>query len=385
MADNDLLSGWKEIAGHLRASTKTAQRWEIRNNLPVLHPHKRRKGPVFASKRALDLWVKGTLTNIVLEADRLVATGIANKMIWAHRFPVPLRKFPDREIGWRIQRVDFRGAGDRGVLVTVGYDSFQRPDAIHYFSSTGHLEWTVAAEPPLLDRNGTPFEKAWAIRHTIVMPTAKGYVGWVAIANDAGWAGCILRIDSRGKSSLHFANAGYVEHLCHVSVRNQDFIVACGENNDFDQSFVALLGAYVPPAASPPGNRPRYRYKNAPTGTPLKYILFPLTELVAARRAPYGHAWTMRQFQDDIIVNVETAGEVGYFLYHFSTLLKPKYVFPSGGHEFMHQELASAGKVDHSWSACREMDRPLLLKVWEPAKGWRNTQTRWRDNPWRDK
>jgi hypothetical protein len=93
----------------------------------------------------------------------------------------------------------------------------------------------------------------------------------------------------------------------------------------------------------------------------------------------------MRQFQNDIIVNVETAGDVGYFLYHFSHSLHPKYVFPSGGHEFMHQELEAAGKIDHPWSACREMDRPLLLKVWEPTKGWRNKRIRWRDNPWKDK
>lgn len=384
MVEDDLLSGWKQIADYLKASEKSAHRWEINYGLPVRRLDKRRKATVFASKRALDAWTKGTLTDVVFEDDRLIALGVSGKILWAHRFPATLRRFSANEFGWRIQRLDFYGVGDRGVLATVGYDAFQFPDAIHYFSSTGNLEWTVEAEPPLLDRNGESFEKAWAISHIIITPAARGHLCWAAVANHAGWAGCILRVDGRGKSSIHFANAGYVEHLCYVRVRNCDLLIACGENNDFDQAFVSLVAVDDPPAVSPPGNRARYRYKNSPKGKPLKYILFPLTELVAARRAPYGHAHKMRQFPDDVIVEVETAGEA-HFLYHFSNLLEPKYVFPSGSHEFVHDELARARKIDHSWSTCCEMDRPLVLKVWESAKGWQNQLIRWRDNPWKDK
>jgi hypothetical protein len=93
----------------------------------------------------------------------------------------------------------------------------------------------------------------------------------------------------------------------------------------------------------------------------------------------------MRQYPDDIIVEVETGGDGGTFLYHFSPELEPKYVFPSGSHEFRHQDLEFAGKIDHPWENCPELEGPLTLNIWEPGTGWRDEVIRWRDNPWKDK
>ena len=215
---------------------------------------------------------------------------------------------------------------------------------MYYFSSGGNLEWTLEALPPLLDRNNISFEKAWTFKHVIV---TSGPTIWAALANEAGWAGCVLRVDTHGNAGVQLANAGHVEQLCSVSAAEGQHLIACGENNAFEQSFVALLGTNNPPASSPPGKYPRYRFANAPMGNSRKYVLFPNTELIAARQKPYGHASKMRQFPDDIIVEVETGADGGYFLYHFFQQLEPKYVFPSGSHEFRHRDLELAGKISH--------------------------------------
>jgi hypothetical protein len=78
---------------------------------------------------------------------------------------------------------------------------------------------------------------------------------WATLANEAGWAGCIQRTDARGNASLKFLNAGYVDWLCYVESARGSFLIACGENNAFDQAFVALLGIDDPPCGSPPGGR----------------------------------------------------------------------------------------------------------------------------------
>ena len=60
----DLLSGWKAIAAYLGYTVKTAHRMEKRDGLPIIRPYgnERRKESVFASKQAIDLWLKGLWT-----------------------------------------------------------------------------------------------------------------------------------------------------------------------------------------------------------------------------------------------------------------------------------------------------------------------------------
>jgi len=81
---------------------------------------------------------------------------------------------------------------------------------------------------------------------------------------------------------------------------------------------------------------------------------------------------------------LETGGDGGDFRYHFSNTLEPKYVFPSGSHEFTHLSLETRGAITHSWSDCPELQAPLILQTWEPDSGWYEQPIRWRDNPWKE-
>jgi phage terminase Nu1 subunit (DNA packaging protein) len=50
-----ILSGWKEIAGHLRRGVRTVQRWE-HYGLPVHRPAGRSRSAVFAISEEIDRW-----------------------------------------------------------------------------------------------------------------------------------------------------------------------------------------------------------------------------------------------------------------------------------------------------------------------------------------
>ena len=384
ITDGDLLSGWKAIGDFLHCTERTAQRWEGQDNLPILRPNKDGKGRVFASKLALNAWLKGGIEQAVMTGNRLVAFGRAGKILWEHEFSAPLRNYTREEMEWRLQLADFQGSGNRGVLATIQFSAPGTSDRVFYFSSEGKVEWAFEPKPQLSKRDGTDFENAWIVKHAVIVPAPEGKTVFLAMANVAGWGGCILRVDAEGRSAVQFANAGHVECLGCVASPDGDLFVACGENNDFDCAFVALLGADDPPASSVPGKRLVYRFANAPDAQARKYILFPKTELIAARKKPYGHATRVRQHQDRLVVEVETGGEGACFLYHFSEDLDPMYVFPSGSHEFVHQALESAGALTHSWKACPELDRSLLLEVWTPTLGWQTREIVWRDNPWRN-
>jgi hypothetical protein len=382
--NEDILSGWKEIAQHLKCSEKTAHRWASSGDLPIQTPVSRSKTSVFASKRALNAWLKGGIEHALVTDTQLLAFDRKKRILWSHDFPSPLRAFTSEELEWRLRIVDLRGNGERGVLLAARFQTLTMPDTLYYFSFEGDLEWHLEADSPLRDRFGKPFDRAWVFKHLVVTPSSNGSVIWTSMGNDAGWAGCVLRVDSRGSAAVRFANAGYVEWLCPVALPTGHFIIACGENNDFDQSMIALLGTEDPPASSIPGNRLVYRYENSTLGLPRKYILFPTTELISARAKPYGHATRIVQHLDGIIAEVETGGEGAHFRYHFSKDLEPRYVFPSGSHEFVHQLLEKSGALAHAWRDCPELEAPLILRTWESDSGWYDQPIPWRDNPWKE-
>jgi len=64
--ESDRLSGWKEIASHLRRSVRAAQRWEHELGLPV-HRMKTAQGQVvFANRQELDEWMRRLETSPVV-------------------------------------------------------------------------------------------------------------------------------------------------------------------------------------------------------------------------------------------------------------------------------------------------------------------------------
>ena len=52
-----ILTGWKEIASHLRSGMRTVQRWE-RAGLPVSRPFPGRRSNVIADSELLDTWMR---------------------------------------------------------------------------------------------------------------------------------------------------------------------------------------------------------------------------------------------------------------------------------------------------------------------------------------
>ena len=51
------LDSWKEIAGYLRRGTRTVQRWEQEESLPVHRLHHDKLGSVYAYREELDAWL----------------------------------------------------------------------------------------------------------------------------------------------------------------------------------------------------------------------------------------------------------------------------------------------------------------------------------------
>ena len=71
----EILSGWKEIANHLRKGVRTVQRYERELGLPVRRPVGKSRGSVMATKAELDGWVTASP---IREAFRLPEASVAH-------------------------------------------------------------------------------------------------------------------------------------------------------------------------------------------------------------------------------------------------------------------------------------------------------------------
>lgn len=58
-----ILSGWKEIASHLRQNVRTVQRWELLG-LPVHRPKAGPQSQVIAFEEELDVWAEAAPTGV---------------------------------------------------------------------------------------------------------------------------------------------------------------------------------------------------------------------------------------------------------------------------------------------------------------------------------
>jgi hypothetical protein len=56
---NEKLDGWKEIAGYLRRTTRTVQRWERTEGLPILRHQHAKGATVYAYQQEVDQWWRG--------------------------------------------------------------------------------------------------------------------------------------------------------------------------------------------------------------------------------------------------------------------------------------------------------------------------------------
>jgi hypothetical protein len=68
-----VLSGWKEIAAHLRCGVRTAQR-RVARGLPVRRVGNGPKAPVIADSELVDAWIRhgGRVRNYILETEATI-------------------------------------------------------------------------------------------------------------------------------------------------------------------------------------------------------------------------------------------------------------------------------------------------------------------------
>lgn len=315
----------------------------------------------------------------VLTGNLLTVLDGLGRAMWTYRFqpiPNPPRAPTER---WPIQVVDLEGGGDPGVLVTCNYseNAASPTSEFYYFSGDGKLKWKRPCTPDLLDYKGQPFEKSWSVSHVVTVPSSKGHSVWASFKHGWRFAGGILQLNAKGDSHAQFANGGHLDRLCHWNRDDRDWIAFCGTSNAYAAGCAGVLEAGDPPSSPPRGGLERYRCANSPNALPRAYVLFPTPELARAARIPYTTATHITSHESGLLVEVSVY-DGAYLGYQLTRLLEPDVVWWSGSYPLRHQQSEQQGALRHPFANCPEMKRPLTLRRFEQATGWRDREIAWR-------
>lgn len=217
--DADRLTGWKEIADHLRRSVRSVQRWEHELKLPV-HRVKTLNGHVvYASRRELDMWLDSVAALPAVSADATSDSGEHAEYVdtddaTATAAPPSRPVAPEDRTGQRRRAPRWMTAGF-ALAVIAGTLAFRQ-----WAVPVSTAETRFVFNGRTLEARDPSGDLVWA--HPFEQD-----VEWIQLSS--------LRNDSVSMADVDLNGDGRVEHL--VIARMQQDLVNAGDVDDILLSF----------------------------------------------------------------------------------------------------------------------------------------------------
>jgi hypothetical protein len=423
------LDSWKEIAAYLGRDIRTVLRWEKEKGLPVHRVPGGKRHAVFAYREEIDTWLAGQPPNHVSpEALRpgslalfskplvwvvlfvLLVTGIlliryANRpgdaqlvrvsgdtvfvldanerLLWSHSYPEPLVEY-DRSLLKRwVRLADLDGDGSKELLLIATTRQAGSPDnwryALDFFSARGRLLWRYVPDQAL-SFAGRRFESPWYMTLLDVTSSPRGPDIWLVTAHNVWWPSLLMKLDAKGHASVSFVNSGHISVLSELRTERARFLLAAGVNNEFNAGMLAVLDVTKLPATSPQTPGSAHFCDLCPPGLPVRYFVFPRSELNLVEAAPYNAVWGMQNFNSKFEVATIEVPQAGLPVpastyrgrYRFSENFELLESFRADAYWDLHRRLEREGKIKHTVDQCPERTRPIPIRMWSPEKGWQD-------------
>jgi len=425
----DRLDGWKQIAEYIGRSDRQAKRWADEEGMPVYRDPGGEKGRVYALRHEIDDWRAGRAKSIngasaavplpralgrritpaalavtILAggfiaiwwysnssgpASQIVRVSIlgrkftaldeAGKINWSYTLPNEGLDVGSRQPG--ISHIeDLDGDGRKEVLIStpsgtvIPYDRGVDESRLFCFDETGRLRWSFEFKETLTFVRRA-FEPPWHIRQWLIYgpPGRKRLV--LALHHNTWWPSVVVVLSSSGRVVGKFVNSGIVVALASLSSASGPKLLLGGVSNEHRAGILAVIDAEIPSGHSPDRVGSEFECKNCPRGSPLKYFVFPRSDINETRD---DHN---RVFDIDIQDNQVIArtyedlhrGLVG--IYEFSCDLRLQHPSYSDGYWEIHRELQREGKIRHSKEYCPAKQGPGTVRIWNPQDGWSDART----------
>lgn len=438
-AGDDRLDSWKEIAAYLGRDTRTAQRWERREGLPVHRHVHDTNATVYAFKSEIDAWrtrlaperaetatpvtvSSGAVSRVANQRSKLRPAGwvavlvgssalilfafyaasvfsprrlaalaydsgslhgrdAGNRTLWSLVLP----KLVACLHGWAGHTVDLDGDGSAEVLMAAwaaptaahgNLPSDIRPGARYCLTADGKPHWQFAPQDKLSFGN-KQFGPMWAIDHWEVFDRPGRPARIALTAHEwIWWPAMLVVLDDRGQLLGKFVNSGWFLALERIERPSGAVFLAGGISNSHDAGMMAVLDAENVSGRSPEDEGSEFDCANCPSGRPLRYFVFPRSELNLATGSQYNGVMGFNLLEGRVLVYTgevnDNVAETGYIdaIYEFSSGLELQRASFHDRYWDLHRRLEIAGRITHARAECPDRNGPRMVRAWDPQNGW---------------
>lgn len=235
-------------------------------------------------------------------------------------------------------------------------------------TSSGTLRW--AFDPRItLTFAGRRFDGPWHARDWLA-PVVNGQPRlWVSFADETWWPSFVVALDANGSAAVQYVSAGHVYALARLDGGPTPIVLAGGVNNEYAAASMAALDAAGPPAASPQTASGAYYCDACPAGRPLRYFVFPRSELNRLSGDPHNRTEQIQVSGSQVLVSV-FEGTYERTVYELSRTLDIESVGMSDRYWEAHRRLEREGRLTHSVEQCEEYTKGMPVRTWTPSTGW---------------
>lgn len=310
------------------------------------------------------------MTSIVLTGSKLLAVGDNGSILWSYPYAHP----PKYLLGSEILPQGLCGNGGADALVSVLWEA-ENADEMECFTGSGAMVWHFRLDESY-SCQGANFGPPWHARTWGIFRSGRETRLAVALHHDKWWPSVIVTLDSKGHVLERFFNAGWITYLQGFENSRGRYLVAGGTSNSQDAAIMAVLDADAVGGSSPEESGSRYDCASGFAGQPLKYYVFPRTELNKVTGAERN--WTDLDITGgQLFARTRENSSAGHFsalevLYGFSDTFELTSATFGDRYWDVHAELEKAGVLKHSKAQCPDRFGPRLVRMWDFENGWKD-------------
>ncbi|HET9400409.1 MAG TPA: hypothetical protein VFO34_05620 [Candidatus Acidoferrales bacterium] len=325
---------------------------------------------VFVARRAWSDSPAHRLADVALSDGRLIALHADGTIAWDYFFSrAPLLKKASMIVPEKIC-----GSGTPSILAAFDWGG-EDDDEVDCFTQSGARKWTFKLSDSYQfgsDHFGPPWrESNWGmVQH------AEGPELAIAFHHDLWWPGVLVFLNSRGQPTHRFVNSGWILQVRSEETSSGTVLLASGVTNSRNAAFIAALDPNSPDGTSPEDPGSEFECKNCPSGHPLKYWVFPRSEVSVATGAPDDESGIQEIAGDIIFRTYETQLGGPYrpaeAIYKVSRNLEILSATYGDAYWDVHRQLEVSGVITHDRAHCPNRNGPPLVREWDPQNGWRD-------------